>query len=97
MHVELVHLHHMKNTKNPSLFDDRTFKASMSIGISAYAIASNDNQICEVICRGTSLISAARPVHPTPVITTKSVYDDTTIYCNVNSNSSYTVMSGWCC
>ena len=38
----------------------------MSIGISAYAIASNDNQICEVICDGTRLISAAQPVHPTP-------------------------------
>ena len=98
MHVELVHLHHMKNTKkNPSLFDDRIFKASMSIGIFAYVIASNDNQICEVICGGTSLISEARPVHPTPVITTKSVYDDTTIYCSVNLNSSYTVMSRWCC
>ena len=58
------------HTQNPSLFDSRTFKASMSIGIFAYAIASNDNQICEVICGGTSLISADRPVHPTPVITT---------------------------
>ena len=85
------------NTQNSSLFDGRTFKASMSIGIFAYAIASNDNQICEVICGGTRLISAAKPVHPTPVITTKSVSNGTTIYCNVNLNSSYTVMSGWCC
>ena len=85
------------NTQNSSLFDGRTFKASMTIGIFAYAIASNDNQLCEVICNGTKLISAARPVHPNPVIITQSVYNGTTIYCNVNLNSNYTVMSGWCC
>ena len=51
------------HTQNPSLFDGRTFKESMSIGIFAYAIALNDNQICEVICDGTRLISAAKPLH----------------------------------
>ena len=86
-----------KNTQNSSLFDGRTFKASMTIGIFAFAIASNDHQTCEVICGGQSLVSAYTNIHPSPAETTISVYNGTTIYCNANLSSNYTIACGWCC